>query len=93
MIPVMHCTSKLIIHSLGDFCAFISKPIPLQVDAHCMPPEQASSRLADSVLAMAGFQLAVAGAHLRGLALNYQLQELGARYLRTVRTAPVYREC
>lgn len=36
------------------------------------------------------FQLAVAGAHLTGLPLNHQLTELGARLVRTVRTAPVY---
>jgi allophanate hydrolase len=38
------------------------------------------------------FQIAVAGAHLSGLALNHQLVELGARLVRSVRTAPVYRE-
>lgn len=37
------------------------------------------------------FQLAVAGAHLTGLPLNHQLTELGARLVRTVRTAPVYK--
>ncbi|KAF8069651.1 atzF [Scenedesmus sp. PABB004] len=36
-------------------------------------------------------QLAVAGAHLTGLPLNHQLTELGARLVRTVRTAPVYK--
>jgi len=36
------------------------------------------------------FQLAVAGAHLTGLPLNHQLTELGAKLVRTVRTAPVY---
>jgi hypothetical protein len=36
------------------------------------------------------FQLAVAGAHLSGLPLNHQLTELGAKLVRTVRTAPVY---
>lgn len=38
------------------------------------------------------FQLAVAGAHLTGLPLNHQLTELGAKLVRTVRTAPVYSE-
>ncbi|WIA29936.1 hypothetical protein OEZ86_000035 [Tetradesmus obliquus] len=37
------------------------------------------------------FQLAVAGAHLTGLPLNYQLTELGAKLVKTVRTAPVYK--
>jgi hypothetical protein len=39
------------------------------------------------------FQLAVAGAHLTGLPLNHQLTELGAKLVRTVRTAPVYSKC
>ena len=38
------------------------------------------------------FQLAVAGAHLSGLPLNPQLLDLGARLVRTCKTAPVYRE-
>jgi hypothetical protein len=38
------------------------------------------------------FQLAVAGAHLTGLPLNHQLTELGAKLVKTVRTAPVYSE-
>eukprot|EP00882_Tetradesmus_deserticola_P008511 GHRQ01008974.1.p2 GENE.GHRQ01008974.1~~GHRQ01008974.1.p2 ORF type:complete len:132 (+),score=65.47 GHRQ01008974.1:911-1306(+) len=37
------------------------------------------------------FQLAVAGAHLSGLPLNHQLTELGAKLVKTVRTAPVYK--
>lgn len=40
----------------------------------------------------AGFtRLAVVGAHLSGLPLNGQLQELGARLIRRTRTAPDYR--
>jgi len=35
--------------------------------------------------------LAVAGAHLRGLPLNHQLVERGARFLAEVRSAPAYR--
>ena len=35
--------------------------------------------------------LVVVGAHLTGLALNHQLQELGATFLRATRTAPDYR--
>jgi allophanate hydrolase len=35
--------------------------------------------------------LAVVGAHLGGQPLNHQLTELGARLLRTCRTAPVYK--
>jgi allophanate hydrolase len=35
--------------------------------------------------------LAVAGAHLSGQPLNYQLTDLGARLVRTTTTAPVYR--
>lgn len=35
--------------------------------------------------------LAVAGAHLSGLPLNYQLVDLGAVLLRACKTAPVYK--
>ncbi|MET0287776.1 MAG: allophanate hydrolase [Polyangiales bacterium] len=36
-------------------------------------------------------RLAVVGAHMRGLALNQQLQDVNARYVATVRTAPIYK--
>lgn len=36
-------------------------------------------------------RLAVVGAHMRGLALNQQLLEVRARYVATLRTAPIYR--
>jgi allophanate hydrolase len=36
-------------------------------------------------------EIAVCGAHMSGLPLNGELTGLGARYLRTVRTEPVYR--
>ena len=36
--------------------------------------------------------LVVAGAHMSGLRLNHQLTDLGAKLLRAVETAPVYRE-
>lgn len=35
--------------------------------------------------------LAVVGAHLTGQPLNYQLQELNARLVRTITTRPIYR--
>lgn len=38
-----------------------------------------------------GIELAVFGAHLRGQPLHVQLQELGARFVADVRTAPTYR--
>lgn len=37
------------------------------------------------------FQLAVCGLHLSGLALNWQLTELGARLVRACKSAPEYR--
>jgi allophanate hydrolase len=36
-------------------------------------------------------ELAVVGAHLRGLPLHHQLADRGARFVRACRTAPVYR--
>jgi allophanate hydrolase len=38
-----------------------------------------------------GARVAVVGAHMRGMALNAQLLELGASYLETTHTAPRYR--
>lgn len=38
-----------------------------------------------------GVQLAVVGAHLSGLPLNYQLRDLGARWVESTRTAASYR--
>src|SRR6185436_14602480 len=38
-----------------------------------------------------GFRLAVVGAHLTGQPLNHQLVDLGARLVRTCRTAPLYK--
>jgi allophanate hydrolase len=38
-----------------------------------------------------GIELAVVGAHLRGLPLHRELQELGARFVEKTRTAPLYR--
>jgi allophanate hydrolase len=43
------------------------------------------------LLVDAGADLAVFGAHLRGQALNFQLQDLGARYVETVHTTDAYR--
>ena len=36
-------------------------------------------------------QIAVCGAHMSGLPLNYQLTELGAQFVRSCTTAPLYR--
>jgi allophanate hydrolase len=44
-----------------------------------------------SVAAAAGARVAVVGAHMRGLALNGQLLECGASFVRTAHTAPSYR--
>jgi allophanate hydrolase len=38
-----------------------------------------------------GIELAVVGAHLRGLPLHRELQELDAHFVETTRTAPLYR--
>ena len=54
----------------------------------------AAKLLAESPLkltAPACIDIAVAGAHLSGQPLNYQLKDRGARLQRTVRTAPGYR--
>ena len=46
---------------------------------------------ARAVRSRAAVRVAVCGAHLRGLPLNHQLTERGARLLRACRTAPRYR--
>jgi allophanate hydrolase len=38
-----------------------------------------------------GIEIAVVGAHLKGMPLNRELVELGARFCRSVQTAPDYR--
>jgi allophanate hydrolase len=50
-----------------------------------LPPAPAPGPNAD------GFRLAVVGAHLSGEPLNGQLIDLGARLVRTCRTAPLYK--
>lgn len=40
---------------------------------------------------MATLNLVLAGAHMSGLALNHQVVGLGAAFVRTVRTAPLYK--
>ena len=55
------------------------EPVPTPVDGPAAAP------------ATEEIELAVVGAHLSGLPLNRELTEIGARYLRTVRTAPDYR--
>eukprot|EP00928_Gymnodinium_smaydae_P043123 TRINITY_DN28963_c0_g1_i2.p1 TRINITY_DN28963_c0_g1~~TRINITY_DN28963_c0_g1_i2.p1 ORF type:complete len:283 (-),score=55.56 TRINITY_DN28963_c0_g1_i2:251-1099(-) len=37
------------------------------------------------------FEIAVSGAHMQGLPLSWQLTERGGRFLRRVKTAPIYR--
>ncbi len=52
-------------------------PLPPFTDVARPPPAQA--------------RLAVVGAHMSGLALNQQLLDVNARYVATVRTAPLYK--
>jgi allophanate hydrolase len=61
-------------HSVGNTMGAIGAPLP--------PPPSAP--------AGEGFRLAVVGAHLTGQPLNHQLIDLGARLVRTCRTAPHY---
>lgn len=52
-------------------------------------PERAGD--ADHLLVETGVDVLVVGAHLRGQPLNVQLEELGARFVREVRTSDAYR--
>jgi allophanate hydrolase len=53
---------------------------------HPLPPPALETRPTP-----AQARLAVVGAHMRGLALNQQLLDVQARYVTTVRTAPIYK--
>ena len=48
-------------------------------------------RLAGESIYSIGIKLAVFGAHMRGFALNHELQKIGARYLMTTKTLNDYR--
>lgn len=61
-------------------------PLPLGKTASALPPVDA-----DPVVAEARVPIAVVGAHMSGLPLNAQLVELGGRFERAARTAPLYR--
>jgi allophanate hydrolase len=56
----------------------LDRPVPATVD----PP---------TVAPVGWHELAVVGAHMSGLALNRELTRLGGVFLRTARTAPMYR--
>ncbi len=64
----------------GPLGASGGRPTPVAASASAAPVPAASEML-----------VAVVGAHLSGQPLNWQLTELGARLLRTCRTAPRYR--
>ncbi len=70
-----------------------------RLHAHTLPTVGATPHaphrpgaLPDAALFSSGqVQVAVCGAHLSGLPLNHQLTQRGARLVRTVRSAPLYR--
>ena len=63
--------------------------LALDLAARLVPTGDAPA--ADSLLVETGVDVLVVGAHLRGQPLNGQLDELGARFLREVRTSDAYR--
>ena len=72
--------------ALGD--AFQRRlDLPLGATAHRLPPPDAATVPAPA----SGIAVAVVGAHLSGMPLNFRLRDLGARLLEAARTAPVYR--
>ena len=70
---------------LGD-AVHRSIALPLAATSHPMPPPTHLDEPRRD-----GVRLAVCGAHMSGLPLNYQLTERGGRLLRTCRTARKYR--
>ncbi len=59
--------------------------LPMGAGEYLPPGYSTSEQGEDSV------HLVVCGAHLQGLSLHYQLQDLGARLIRRTETAPCYR--
>ena len=61
-------------------------PVPAGTGAEPSSPARAAAEPSSQ-----GARVAVVGAHMQGLALNGQLQEVGATFVKTTRTAPEYR--
>jgi allophanate hydrolase len=77
--------SEAALLALGD--AFERRlALPLGATGHALPAEGAVAPAAENRITVA-----VAGAHLSGMPLNFRLAELGARLLEETRTAPLYR--
>jgi allophanate hydrolase len=74
--PLLHLASRMQ-QTLGG---------KLGATAHPLPPAESLSLLPDGQV-----RVAVVGAHLSGLPLNFQLTERGARLVATTQTAPSYR--
>ncbi|MHB1213815.1 MAG: allophanate hydrolase [Thiobacillus sp.] len=74
--PLLHLASKMQ-QALGG---------KIGATGHALPPAESLKLLAGGQV-----QLAVVGAHLSGLPLNYQLIERNARLLAATQTAPKYR--
>ncbi|WP_456786692.1 allophanate hydrolase [Cellulomonas sp. P5_C5] len=69
-----------------DLAARLLRAQPDATTVHADEPADS-----DLLLVEAGVDVLVVGAHLRGQPLNGQLDELGARFLREVRTSDAYR--
>lgn len=71
--------------------------VAFALQQRCNPPVGATSwelpvhTLPEAKAAEDEIEIAVVGAHMTGLPLNYQLVDLGSRFLRTAKTAESYR--
>jgi len=65
--------------------------VPAFADQVAVDVAAAMLGVAASPVVEAGVDLAVFGAHLRGKPLNFQLEDLGARFVEEIRTSDAYR--
>ena len=78
-------------HRLASFAQRIEPLLHRQLATTNIKPPRPRGRVLPLPSAEPMARVAVVGAHLTGMPLNWQLVECGGRLIRTVRTAPEYR--
>ena len=78
-------------HRLAEFARRIEPKLHARFGLSETPPPRATAPLAPLASAEPTINVAVVGAHLSDMPLNWQLTERGAQLLRATRTAPRYR--
>jgi allophanate hydrolase len=78
-------------HRLADFAVTLQPRLHTRLGCTSRVPAVSAPTLAPLPFSEPVVEIAVVGAHLTGLPLNWQLVERGARLLQTTHTAPHYR--